>query len=49
LAAQKIGVAPELCQVFEDANLGLEAARRANMLPTDIRPAAKAWKKSLNA
>jgi beta-phosphoglucomutase-like phosphatase (HAD superfamily) len=36
-AARRIGVAPDLCQVFEDGDLGLEAARRAGMLPTDIR------------
>jgi beta-phosphoglucomutase-like phosphatase (HAD superfamily) len=36
-AAKRIGVAPQLCQVFEDGDLGLEAARRAGMLPTDIR------------
>jgi beta-phosphoglucomutase-like phosphatase (HAD superfamily) len=36
-AARRIGVAPELCQVFEDGDFGLEAARRAGMLPTDIR------------
>jgi HAD superfamily hydrolase (TIGR01509 family) len=36
-AARRIGVAPEFCQVFEDGDLGLEAARIAGMLPTDVR------------
>lgn len=36
-AARRIGVAPQFCQVFEDGDLGLEAARVAGMLATDIR------------
>jgi beta-phosphoglucomutase-like phosphatase (HAD superfamily) len=36
-AAKRIDVSPENCQVFEDGDLGLEAARAAGMLPTDIR------------
>ena len=36
-AAKRIGVAPEYCQAFEDGNLGLEAARLAGMLATDVR------------
>jgi beta-phosphoglucomutase-like phosphatase (HAD superfamily) len=36
-AARRIGVAPQHCQVFEDGDLGLEAARIAGMLPTDVR------------
>jgi HAD superfamily hydrolase (TIGR01509 family) len=36
-AARQIGVPPQFCQVFEDGDLGLEAARTAGMLATDIR------------
>ena len=36
-AARRLGVAPNACQVFEDADLGLEAARSAGMLATDVR------------
>ena len=34
LAAERIGVPPENCLVFEDALTGIEAARRAGMLVT---------------
>ena len=37
-AAARIGVSSNLCQVFEDGNLGLEAAREAGMMATDVRP-----------
>jgi HAD superfamily hydrolase (TIGR01509 family) len=37
-AARRLEVAPQYCQVFEDADAGLEAARRAGMLATDVRP-----------
>lgn len=37
-AARRIGVEPGACQVFEDADSGLEAARCAGMLATDVRP-----------
>ena len=36
-AARRLGVEPAYCQVFEDGDLGLEAARSAGMLATDIR------------
>jgi len=35
-AARRIGVAPEKCRVYEDAALGIEAARRANMAYFDV-------------
>jgi len=38
LAAERIGVRPERCVVYEDSDLGLEAARRAGMLGVDVRP-----------
>ena len=37
-AARRLGVEPALCQVFEDGDLGLDAARAAGMLATDVRP-----------
>ncbi len=36
--ANLLNVPPELCQVFEDGEQGLEAARRAGMIATDVRP-----------
>lgn len=43
-AARRLGVAPQDCQVFEDADAGLDAARCAKMLATDVRPALSAWR-----
>jgi HAD superfamily hydrolase (TIGR01509 family) len=37
-AARRMGVEPAACQVFEDGDIGLEAARRAGMTATDVRP-----------
>lgn len=37
LAAKRMGVAPEQCIVYEDSDLGLEAARRAGMRWIDVR------------
>jgi len=35
--AQLMNVAPSDCEVFEDGDLGIEAARRAGMIATDVR------------
>jgi beta-phosphoglucomutase-like phosphatase (HAD superfamily) len=35
--AEKMGVSPEFIEVFEDGDLGLEAAREAGMMATDVR------------
>lgn len=37
-AARRLGVPPAACVVYEDAELGIEAARRAGMRCIDIRP-----------
>jgi HAD superfamily hydrolase (TIGR01549 family) len=36
-AARRLGVAPAECTVYEDTDLGIEAARRAGMRWVDIR------------
>jgi len=36
--AELMGVEPEFCQVFEDGELGMQAAQKAGMLLTDVRP-----------
>ena len=36
--AQLLKVEPQYCQVFEDGELGMLAARKAGMLLTDVRP-----------
>ncbi len=38
LAAERLGVAPRFAHVFEDSDEGIEAAHRAGMRVTDIRP-----------
>jgi len=37
LAAERLGVAPADCLVYEDSDTGLEAARRAGMRSIDVR------------
>ncbi|PWU00222.1 MAG: hypothetical protein C5B53_04315 [Candidatus Melainabacteria bacterium] len=37
LAAERMGVASDSCVVYEDADLGVEAARRAGMRVVDVR------------
>jgi HAD superfamily hydrolase (TIGR01509 family) len=36
-AARRLGVAPQRCRVYEDSDLGIEAARRAGMSLVDVR------------
>ena len=37
LAAKQLNIEPQYCQVYEDGDLGIEAALRANMKVVDIR------------
>ena len=37
LCAERMGVAPEFCQVFEDGEPGILAAKNAGMIVTDVR------------
>jgi HAD superfamily hydrolase (TIGR01509 family) len=36
-AARRLNVPPQLCRVYEDSDLGIEAARRAGMTWVDVR------------
>jgi beta-phosphoglucomutase-like phosphatase (HAD superfamily) len=36
-AARRLGVPPEACTVYEDSDIGIEAARRAGMRWVDVR------------
>lgn len=37
LCANKLGMDPKYCEVFEDGDLGLQAAEKAGMIATDVR------------
>ena len=36
--ARLMGVEPQFCQVYEDGDLGIEAAKQGGMMVTDVRP-----------
>jgi len=44
-SARRLGVPPASCYAFEDADLGLKAARAAGMTAIDIRPMHQALKR----
>ena len=46
--ARLMGVEPKYCQVFEDGELGISAAKKAGMIVTDVRPFINygEWKRS---
>jgi HAD superfamily hydrolase (TIGR01509 family) len=43
-AARRLGAVPGDCTVYEDTDIGLEAARRANMRSVDVRPIYRSWR-----
>lgn len=46
--ARIMGIEPQYCQVFEDGELGIQAAKNAGMMVTDVRPFINygAWMRS---
>jgi HAD superfamily hydrolase (TIGR01509 family) len=36
-AARRLGLAPDACVVFEDTDIGIEAAKRGGMMSVDVR------------
>lgn len=43
-AARRLEVEPQYCLVYEDSDLGLEAAERAGMVGIDVRPYVNQWR-----
>lgn len=43
-AARRLEVDPQYCLVYEDSDLGLEAAERAGMVGIDVRPYVNQWR-----